>query len=87
MAWLSSAESYSYGVYSYAHICQSDIEDFVVKIHHGGFPYFSFTSVSSKKDQKAAFTRYTVLKHKNLNFGLRVCRICSCVIFFYFFYY
>ena len=40
MAWLSSAESYSYGVYSYFHICQTNIEDFVVEIHHGGFVYF-----------------------------------------------
>ena len=79
MAWLSSVESYSYG---------SNIEDFVVKIHHGGFLYyFSFTSVSSKKDQKATFTRYTLLEHKNLNFSLRACRIFSCVMFFCYYYY
>ena len=36
-------------------------EFFVIGIHHGGFPYFSFHFVDSKKQQKLAFTpQYTV---------------------------
>ena len=39
--------------------------------------HFAWTAQNSKK---LAFTQYTVLSREKLNFGLRVCRIFSCVI-------
>ena len=65
MAWLSTADSKSYGVYSYACICQPNIEDFVVEIHYGGFLYFPFHVKNSKK-MKSCFTRYIVSSAKTL---------------------
>ena len=59
MAWFSTADSKSYGFYSYACICQPNIEDFVVEIHHGGFLVFHFTSKTAKKT-KTCLTRYIV---------------------------
>ena len=66
--------------YSYAHIYQLNIEDFVVEIHHGDFFIFHFTRKQQKK-AKASFHTDTVhrVERENLNFGLRVCRIFSCV--------
>ena len=49
----------------------------VAEIHHGDILYFSFL----RKQQKASFhTVHRVVREK-LNFGLRVCRIFSCVFF------
>ena len=66
--------------YSYDHIIYKlNVEEFVVEIHHGDFLYFPIPLVNSKKQQKAAFTQYTVvLEREKLNFGLRACRIFSC---------
>ena len=78
MAGIWTKASYCNGVYSYAHFYQVNAEDFVVEIHHRDILYFPTQLVNSKKQQKAAFTQYTVLSREKLNLGLRVCRIFSC---------
>ena len=47
MACLSTAESYSYGNYSYARIYKLNVEDFVVETHHGDFFFFFFFHFTS----------------------------------------
>ena len=48
MAWVSSIDPSGHFDYSYAHIYQLNIEDFVVEIHHGDFFIFHFTCKTAK---------------------------------------
>ena len=70
MACLSTAESYSYGNYSYARIYKLNVEDFVVETHHGDFFFFFFSFHFINIQQKAAITQYTMLCAKKAEFCL-----------------
>ena len=51
------------------------------EIHHRGwFSLFSIHFVKQQKVAKASFHTVHRVVRKKLNFGLRVCRICSCVM-------
>ena len=65
LAWLSTLDPSGHFDYSYACIYQLNIEDFVVEINHGDILYFPFC-LNSAKQQKLAFTQYTVLCAKTL---------------------
>ena len=69
---VSTAESYCYGVYSYTHIYQFNIEDFVVEIYHGDILYFSFLRKQQKIAKNSFHTVYRVVRKNLLNFGLRI---------------
>ena len=65
MACLSTAESYSYGNYSYARIYKLNVEDFVVETHHGDFFFFFFFISLHKHTAKSSYhTVHHVVRKK-----------------------
>ena len=78
MTPLSTAPSNSHFHYSYASMYSQQLEYFVVEIHHGDILYFP-TSLINSKNSKKQLSRSTPCCEQKDNFGLRVCRIFSCV--------
>ena len=79
MAWVSTVSDIGHFDYSYARFYTLNVEGFVVEIHHGDILYFPTSLVKQQKKKKLAFTTVHRVVRENLNYGLRVCRIFSCV--------
>ena len=77
MAWISTVSASGHFGYLYARIYQLNVEDFVIEIHHGDILiYFPFCLNSANSKKLISHTIHRVVR-KNLNYGLRVCRIFS----------